>query len=230
MTILIAEDELIPAHYLKKLLTENAYDVLDIVTKGADVIEVAKTKKPNVILMDVMLKDNISGCDAAVQISHINPEILIVFLTAYSDKEMIDFAVNSKAFAYLLKPYRDKEILATLELAKAQLNQPVATIKTPPQNNSMIALVENYYFNTESQTLFYGKKEMSCGPKALELIALLCEHKGSTVKIVTLLETLWEEGASQQTLCSLIHRIRENTSQNLIINVNKLGYKIGLKD
>jgi len=230
MKVLIVEDELIPANYLKKVLTTHGYEVLPIVDRGQNAITVAKKEQPHIILMDVMLKDHISGCDAALAISRENPNILIVFLTAYSDKEMIDFAVASKAFGYLLKPYRDKEILATLELAKAHLVEPPVKEEELSENKTNIALVDDYYFNSLTQTLFNTTKEVPCGPKALQLIALLCEHKHSTVKIETILEELWESAKSQQTLRSLIHRIRENTSQNLIVNVNKLGYKIGLRD
>lgn len=228
MKVLIVEDELIPAHYLKKVLVENGYDVLDIVMRGAEAIQVAKTQKPDVILMDVMLKDNISGCEAALEISQHDPDIRIIFLTAYSDKEMIEFAVESKAFAYLLKPYRDKEILATLELAKTRQDE----IKTEPEQEitTHITLADGYTFDTTSNTLFKGTQEMPCGPQALKLITLLCEHKHTTVKIETLLEELWDADTSQQTLRSLIHRIREHTCPNLIRNVNKLGYKIGLQD
>ena len=229
MKVLIVEDELIPANYLKKILETNGYKVLPIVAKGQNAITVARQEKPQIILMDVMLKDHVSGCDAALEISRENPDILIVFLTAYSDKEMIDFAVKSKAFGYLLKPYRDKEILATLELAKAQLNTATETVEKVSEDKTRIALVDGYYYNTLTQTLFHKTQEVHCGPRTLELIALLCKHRHGTVKIDTILEELWESQKSQQTLRSLIHRIRENTSVNLIINVNKLGYKIGLK-
>ena len=229
MKVLIVEDELIPANYLKKVLTSHGYEVLPIVDKGQNAITIARQEKPQIILMDVMLKDHVSGCDAALEISRENPDILIVFLTAYSDKEMIDFAVKSKAFGYLLKPYRDKEILATLSLAKAQLSTPTQTVVQTSEEDTHIALIDGYYYNTLTRTLFNKTDEVPCGPKALELIALLCENKHGTVKIDTIMEKLWESQKSQQTLRSLIHRIRENTSTNLIVNVNKLGYKIGLK-
>ena len=229
MKVLIVEDELIPANYLKKVLTAHGYEVLPIVDRGQNAITIARQEKPQIILMDVMLKDHVSGCDAALAISRENPDILIVFLTAYSDKEMIDFAVKSKAFGYLLKPYRDKEILATLALAKAQLSTAIQTVVKTSEEDTHIALIDGYYYNTLTQTLFNKTHEVPCGPKALELIALLCENKHATVKIDTILERLWESKKSQQTLRSLIHRIRENTSQYIIINVNKLGYKIGLK-
>lgn len=228
MKILIVEDEIIPANYLKKVLIHEGYEVLPIVTKGQEAIYVAKREKPHIILMDVMLKDNISGCDAALAINQENPNILIIFLTAFSDKEMIDFAVKSKAFGYLLKPYRDQEILATLQLAKAQLENP-PTFKEEPKENARLELVDSYSYDKSAQRLFFKSQEVHCGPKALELITLLCKQKNSTVKIEDILETLWDTLKPQQTLRSLIHRIREQTSPNLIVNVNKLGYKIGLK-
>ena len=229
MKILIVEDEIIPANYLKKVLMHEGYELLPIVSKGQEAINVAKREKPHIILMDVMLKDNISGCDAALAISQENPNILIVFLTAFSDNEMIDFAVKSKAFGYLLKPYRDKEILATLQLAKAQLNNPLPP-KENKKENDKLELIDGYSYNKSTETLFFKAQEVPCGPKALQLITLLCKQKNSTVKIEDILETLWDTVKPQQTLRSLIHRIREHTSPNLIINVNKLGYKIGLKD
>ncbi len=230
MKILIVEDEIIPANYLKKVLEKEAYSVLKIVNKGKDAIYIAKKEKPQIILMDVMLKDHISGCDAALEISKENPDILIIFLTAYSDKEMIDFAVASNAFGYLLKPYRDNEILATLKLAKAKLHQSTNKTEKSSEKQTQIMLADGYYFHLPSQTLRHKNREVLCGPKALELIALLCTHKQGTLKIDYILETLWDTETSQQTLRSLIHRIREKTCPDIIINVNKLGYKIGLKN
>jgi DNA-binding response OmpR family regulator len=228
MRILIVEDEIIPAHYLKKILMTEGYDTLPIVDKGKNAIMVAKREKPDIILMDVMLKDNISGCDAALAISQENPKILIVFLTAFSDQEMIDFAVKSKAFGYLLKPYREKEILATLQLAKAQLSNDLIPILSKKENTKL-ELIDGYSYDKSTETLFFKAQEVPCGPKALQLITLLCKQRNSTVKIEDILETLWDTVKPQQTLRSLIHRIREQTSPNLIVNINKLGYKIGLK-
>ena len=233
--VLIVEDEIIPANYLKKVLISEGYDVLPIVDTGKEALKVSKIEKPNIILMDVMLKDHISGCDVAFELSQYNPQILIIFLTAYSDKEMVDFAVESKAFGYLLKPYRDKEILATLALSKAQLAMSplsLSPLKTKvTKDHNRLALTDGYYYNFDTHTLFNDKeKEMPCGPKALELIALLCQHHNSTVTLETIMEVLWGKPIMLQTLRSLIHRIRKNISPNLIINVNKLGYKIGLKE
>jgi DNA-binding response OmpR family regulator len=229
MQILIVEDEVIPANYLKKVLELEGYKIIGIIRKGAEAISMAKQKKPDVILMDIMLKDHISGAEAATQIHASLPEVMIIFLTAYSDEEMIDFAVESDAFAYLLKPYRDKEILATLELAKAKLfgKNKMEGIEI---DSSTIRLVDGYTYDTNSKRLFLDDKEINLGFKALKLIQLLCKNKHITLEIDMILHELWDSSTSGQTLRSLIHRIRTVTTPNLIQNTNKFGYRIGLKE
>jgi len=226
MKILIVEDELIPANYLKKVLTKEGYEVLAIIKSGKEAIKKAKELNPDIIFMDIMLEDNISGADAAVKINSINPNIKIIFLTAFSDKEMIEFAVRSHAFAYLLKPYRDNEILATIELAKSK--QTVVS-KPKEENSKIVELADNYIYDTKLQRLFLDNKEINLGPKAMSLIKLLCENRNITLEIDEIIDLLYDTPKPKQTLRSLIHRIRQQTSSNLILNVNKFGYKIGLK-
>lgn len=228
MKIMIVEDEVIPANYLKKIIEIEGYEVIAMVQKGKDAIAIAKEQKPDLILMDIMLKDQLSGAEAAKEIHYFNPKIMIIFLTAYSDKEMIDFAVESKAFAYLLKPYREKEILATLFLAKAKYEEKID--KQVNSDISNIALVDGYYFDTKLHRLFFKDKEVKLSKKSLKLIDILCQNKHISIEIDDLIESTWENGTSEQALRSLIHRIREKTSHNLIINSNSLGYSIGLKE
>lgn len=229
MKILIVEDEVIPANYLKKILEKEGHEVVGISTKGAKAIEMAKHKIPEVIFMDIMLKDHISGAEAAREIHRDYPEIMIIFLTAYSDKEMIDFAVESNAFAYLLKPYRDKEILATLELAKAKRITREENNQVDNSISHSVELVSGYIFDTQLNRLFLHNEEVPLGNKALKLIQLLCQNQHITMEIESITHMLWDEPKSGQTLRSLIHRIREATCYDLIQNTNKFGYKIGLK-
>ena len=231
MRILIVEDDVIPANYLKKILELEGYEVIGMVSRGVEAINVAKRKKPDLIFMDIMLKDHISGAEAAANIHYIYPEIIIVFLTAYSDKEMIEYAVESDAFAYLLKPYRDQEILATLKLAISKLAGKKKTlIKAIVNDKTRIELVNGYVYDIQLDRIFLNNQEVALGTKALQLIQLLCKNKHITLEIDTILESLWDTPKTGQTLRSLIHRIRDSTTSDLIQNTNKFGYKIGLKE
>lgn len=229
MRILIVEDDVIPANYLKKILELEGHAVVGMAGKGADAIEMAREKRPDVIFMDIMLKDSISGAEAAREIHYKNADIMIIFLTAYSDKEMIEYAIESDAFAYLLKPYRDREILATLELARSKLETLQTLVREDNQNDSLVALVDGYCYNMKLKRLFLDNVEVSLGAKALQLVDLLCKNKHITLEIEMILENLWETPKSGQTLRSLIHRIRETTSPELIQNSSRFGYKIGLR-
>jgi DNA-binding response OmpR family regulator len=228
MRILIVEDELIPANYLKKVLLNEGDEVIGIAKRGEQAITLAKSEQPDLIFMDVMLQDNISGADAAVEIHRHYPNILIIFLTAYSDKEMIEFAVRAEAFAYLLKPYRDNEILATLQLAKAKIESGVKAVEVKAAEPDILELVDGYSYHKKLERLFYDNEEVELGPKALALIKLLCSQKNITFEIDEMIKLLWDEPKPKQTLRSLIHRVRQMTSSELIQNVNKFGYKIGL--
>lgn len=229
MKVLIVEDEVIPANYLKRLLELEGYEVLETTETGAEAIKIAKKENPDVILMDIMLSDNISGCDAAVKINHNNPNIRIIFLTAYSDKEMVDSAIDSHAYGYLLKPYRDKEILATLALLKAQIDQTSTKTDVNAHDATTLILKGGYSFNTHKQSLFYASKEVGLGPQAIKLIDLLCKHPHVTVHIDTILDVLWNNQKSKQALRSLVYRIRKSTIPELIVNSSKTGYQIGLE-
>ena len=88
--------------------------------------------------------------------------------------------------------------------------------------------VDGYSYNQKLQRVFFENNEIELGPKALKLIKLLCENRNITLEIDEIIEALWDEPKSKQTLRSLIHRIRQMTSSELIQNINKFGYKIGL--
>jgi DNA-binding response OmpR family regulator len=221
--ILIVEDELIPANYFKKVLQKEGYDIIGIVTKGADAIRSVRHDQPDIILMDIMLSDNISGTDAALSISREFPNIQIIFLTAYTEDQMLEQALESKAYAYLVKPYREKEIITTIKLAERKVHQ------SSPKTDTHVALIEPYSFDLKTQRLFNQHTEVLLGPVAIKLIAFLCKTPHSSVAFEVIMNHLWDEEASAQSLRSLIHRIREQTSKELILNVNKLGYKINAK-
>ncbi len=220
-TILIVEDDLLSAEYLKEILIKENYDVLDILDTGEEAIKKCKTIQPDILLMDIMLKGHMSGCEAAVEITHFHPECKIIFLTAYAEPEMIDYAVESKACAYLMKPYREKEILATLKLALMQ-NPTFPTEK----DLSQIQLKNNFVFNNQQQSLHKENKEIPLSSKKLRLIELLAKNKNTTVSNEQICMYVWGEMKSNSTLRSLIHRFRSVVGDDIITNVNGVGYSI----
>ncbi len=114
--ILIVEDEFITSEMLKEKLTEFGYTVCAVVSSGKEAIKKAKQEKPDLVLMDIKLKGDIDGVETAHQIySHFS--IPVMFVTAYSDKELIDRAITTEPFGYLIKPFKDQELDARIKMA-----------------------------------------------------------------------------------------------------------------
>ncbi len=217
--ILIVEDELIAAESLKAFLRENGYEVIGITDSGAEAFELAKKLQPEIIFMDIMLKDGLSGSEAALKISRIS-SAKIVFLTAYAEDEMLDYATRSKAAAYLVKPYNKRQILATLRLlVHGEENTPqVDTVK----------LIDGYRFDMSDEQLYFRDTQVKLGPRARRLLALLCRTPGASVSNSQISMHIWGEEVDNTILRALIYRTRVIVGDELIQNVSG-GYRVAVQ-
>ncbi len=114
--ILIAEDEVIVAQWMKIELEDIGYEVLEYVTTGEKAIESALENKPDIILLDVNLIGKIDGIEAAEKITD-TLNIPIIFMTGYNESSIYERAQKINPVAYLEKPveiYDIKPILDTL--------------------------------------------------------------------------------------------------------------------
>jgi PAS domain S-box-containing protein len=114
--ILVVEDESIVALDLRQRLEQMGFEVIATVATGAAALEQATSKNPNLILMDIQIKGEIDGIETANRITKL-VDIPIVFLTANSDRSTIDRAKSAGPLAYLLKPFEDRELQTTIEIA-----------------------------------------------------------------------------------------------------------------
>lgn len=114
--ILIVENERIIAEDLKRILLGFNYDVIDMAASGLNAINIAQTMKPDLILMDIILEGTMDGVQAAEQIRD-KCDIPVVYLTAYADEKTLEIAKVSGPFGYLIKPFEEKELYATIEMA-----------------------------------------------------------------------------------------------------------------
>lgn len=114
--ILIIEDEAIVAEDLEMAITDIGYEVLGRADSADDAIQKAFELKPDLVLMDIVLKGEKNGIDASREIKR-KMDIPVIFLTAYSDNDLIDRAKSSEPYAYLVKPFQREQLLAAIEMA-----------------------------------------------------------------------------------------------------------------
>ena len=222
--VVIVEDEPIAAEFLKEILESHGVQVLDMVTSGKDAISVCLELLPDVVFMDIMLDDNISGSEAALEISQ-KSDVKIIFLTAYTDTEMVDYAVASKAVGYLNKPYNEAQIIANLRLATEQTTHG----EEPVKSEEPISLVGGYIYDPQKKRLLKDNKEVELGHKTLKLIQLLCTQPNISISNEQISNHIWEKLVDDRTLRSLIFRVRSTTHDQLIKNVSGTGYMIQIE-
>ncbi len=114
--ILIVEDESIVAKDIKQRLQNMGYAVAGVVSSGEEAIEKAEKLKPDLVLMDIVLRDKMNGIDAASQI-HTRFDVPVIYLTAYADDKTLERVKVTEPFGYIIKPFEDKELRSVVELA-----------------------------------------------------------------------------------------------------------------
>lgn len=119
--IIIADDESIVRTDLKEMLTALGYLVVGEVGDGQSAVNLARELKPDVVLMDIKMPD-LDGIDAAKILTEeqIAP---VVLLTAYSQKELVDRAKDAGVVGYLVKPFRESDLMPAIEVALSRFNE-----------------------------------------------------------------------------------------------------------
>jgi two-component system, response regulator PdtaR len=116
--ILIAEDETIIRLDLKELLERAGFEVCAEARDGAEAVELARSARPDLAVLDVKMP-HLDGIEAARRILDERP-IPIVMLTAYGQDELVSRAVEAGVFGYLVKPFREADLLPAIRTARAR--------------------------------------------------------------------------------------------------------------
>jgi two-component system, response regulator PdtaR len=124
MRILIAEDETIIRLDLRELLERAGYDVVAEARDGEEAVALARSTEPELALLDVKMP-KLDGIDAARRILEERP-IPIVMVTAYGETELVARAVEAGVFGYLVKPFRETDLLPAIRTARARHEELVA--------------------------------------------------------------------------------------------------------
>jgi len=115
--LMIVDDEVIPATYLQEQLIALGYTVAAVSTSGKEAIDIARQVMPDLLLMDIRFpNDDMDGIEAAEIIDQ-DLDIPVVFLSGFSEKEIINRSRLSGAYGFLTKPITADQIKPTIEIA-----------------------------------------------------------------------------------------------------------------
>lgn len=128
--LLVVEDEVLVARDIQARLQRMGYEVVGTVARGEDAVSKALAESPDLILMDINLKGEMDGIEAATQINEVS-SVPVIYCTAYSNDEVLERAKITSPFGYVLKPFDNRELEINIEIAlfKHQVEQDLAKTK-----------------------------------------------------------------------------------------------------
>lgn len=139
--ILIVEDEGIVAFNLQQRLQHMGYQVTGMAESGAQGLQLVARERPDLVLMDIHLKGEMDGIELAEALGQ-EHDLPVVYLTAYAEDTTLERARRTRPYGYLIKPFSERELHATVQMAlerhevqtalsesQAQLRQSLATVR-----------------------------------------------------------------------------------------------------
>lgn len=148
--ILVVEDEAIVSKDIQQSLKKLGYTIVGASATGEKAIELALKHKPDLVLMDIMLKGEMSGIDAAKKIKE-TLSIPVIYLTAYADENTLSKAKVTEPYGYIIKPFKEIDLHTSIEMALYKYSKEKEIIK---ERDFLYSLVDN---NDTSDTVIFVK-------------------------------------------------------------------------
>jgi two-component system response regulator HydG len=196
--ILIVEDQFIEANNLRIILRKAGYVVCSLASSVAEAQKIKKEEKPDLVLLDIRLQGKQTGIDLAKILKEEN--IAFIFLSANSSKEVLNAAKATRPYGFLVKPFREKDVLVSLDVALYLHKQNQQGITAGSSNNKVF-----------SAELFKDIKGNSPG-----MIAVLNNMKivgNSDISVLI----LGESGTGKELVAQCIHRLSARAAKPFIV-------------
>lgn len=114
--ILIVEDEAVVSLDISRRLEKMGYEVMGRLASGEEAIELIQEERPDLVLMDINLQGEIDGIETATKL-YKEHNLPVIYLTAYAGESTLERAKESKPYGYILKPFKERELHAAIEIA-----------------------------------------------------------------------------------------------------------------
>ena len=147
LRILIVEDEPIISDDIESTLLSNDYDVAGKAYSSTQALDMLLTRYPDLILLDIAIKGDKDGINIATIIRE-KYHIPFIFLTSYSDKETLDRAKPTMPYGYIVKPFKDRDLLTAIEMGMYRFsseNNTVPIIKENIEQKNNVQLTKMEY-------------------------------------------------------------------------------------
>ncbi|MFB9076690.1 sigma-54-dependent transcriptional regulator [Flavobacterium procerum] len=195
--ILIVEDEFIVANDLKIMLIKAGYQITGIASSVVQARKLIETKRPDWVLLDIMLKDNLTGIDLAWELREM--QLPFLYISANTNQSTLEAVKETHPYGFMVKPFRERDLLVMLDIAKYRYKEERESFK------AILQTVEN----TEIEGIIGNSQLLN---EVIEKIRIVAPAETSVL-------VLGESGTGKERVAHAIHDLSTNKS-NAIVVVN----------
>ncbi|MDO9527580.1 MAG: PAS domain S-box protein, partial [Syntrophales bacterium] len=160
--VLVVDDEPSITTQLEERLELLGYEVVGCASSGQEAVEMARRTRPDIVLMDIVMPGSLDGIDAS-EIIKAELDIPVIFLTAYAGEKFVNKAKDVEPYGYIVKPFQEKEIAATIEVALYKKDVERRLSQSEEKYRSLVESAEDsiYLVDRNCRYLFINKKHLS---------------------------------------------------------------------
>ena len=223
--VLIVEDETIVSMEIESYLSSLNFNIIGIANNAKSAYELAMDYKPHIILMDIKIKGDVDGIDAAAKILN-ELSTSIVYLTAFCDEEMVERAIKTNPSGYLTKPFNKKELFASLKIASFNYEK---NKKDLILKKGDLIFDNEFSYDTQNSQLMFCSEYIHLTKREVQLINLLTKSKNSIVSIYEMENEIWpDKSPNEGTRRALVSRLRSKMKYKFIETIPSIGYRINI--
>lgn len=228
--IMIVEDEIVLAMAIEQSLLNMGFNVTGIEKDPNKAITHVQNRFPDLVLMDINLKSKQTGIDVANMIWK-RFKIPIIFLTSYSNDKTIKEALCCEPYGYLIKPCKDAELKAAINMAIHKHKYFFTNRKyLQKEEKNLLFLEDDLKYDYANSELYKNNEKIKLTKNEKKLFYILSQNPGEIISFQTISSYIWREDIYDLgKLRTLIYRLKIKLGTNLFENMYEHGYKLKVK-
>ncbi len=243
-TIMIVEDDEITALNLSMSLEKHGYKITAVCENSQEAKSKISSLIPDIVIIDISLQESSDGIELAKFIRE-KYGIPFIYLTSYTDDDIISQAKLTEPYGYIVKPFDPASLHATIQMAlfkyevEHERKENINSLKVDKLNlekllyskkvsdKPIVPFGKNYYLDISICETFYNGKKIKLTKKENAFLRLLVAQLGLVVSFEQAMDYVWDEnGATENSVRTLVWRLRNKLETDIIKNASGIGYYI----
>jgi DNA-binding response OmpR family regulator len=243
-SIIVVEDDEITALNLNLSLQKHGYNVIAVCNSALSAKSKIKAYKPDIIIIDISLDESNDGIELGKEVRK-RYNIPFIYLTSYSDDDIISQAKLTEPYGYIVKPFDPSSLHATIQMAifkyevENERKNNIDSLKVDKLNlekllyskresdKPIVPFGDNYHLDISRCETFYSGQKIKLTKKENAFLRLLVAQLGLVVSFEQAMNYVWDEnGATENSVRTLVWRLRNKLETDIIKNASGIGYYI----